>query len=30
MVVEDGSDNTWYVDNRATQHMSHNKKSFVT
>jgi hypothetical protein len=30
MVVEDGSDNTRYVDNRATQHMSHDKKFFVT
>jgi hypothetical protein len=30
MVVEDGSDNIWYVDNRKTQHMSHDKKSFVT
>lgn len=30
MVVEDGSDNTWYVDIKAMQHMSHDKKSFVT
>ncbi len=30
MVVEDGSDNTWYVDTKAVQHMSHDKKCFMT
>jgi hypothetical protein len=30
MVVEDRSDNTQYVDTKATQHMSHDKESFVT
>jgi hypothetical protein len=30
MIVEDGSDNTWYLDTRATNHMSHDIESFVT
>jgi hypothetical protein len=30
MVVEDGSDNIWYVDTKAMQNMSHDKECFVT
>jgi hypothetical protein len=30
MVVEGGNDNTSYLDTKVTQHMSHDKESFLT
>jgi hypothetical protein len=30
MIVEDGNDNTWYLDKEITNHMLHDIKSFVT
>jgi len=30
MVIEGGNDNISYLDTRVTQHMSHDKESFVT
>jgi hypothetical protein len=30
MIIEDGNDNSWYLDTKTTNHMSHDIESFLT